>query len=157
MIFYLCLSHQLSLLFYILFLLSIVDKSLQNNKLNCSNNWTLLPSLSPFGSKMKLPTCTGCLHPIDSNSAVHKCLFHSTGFKVNSTSFTPCRVLYHPKCITIGSPFTTRHFGKGTKGLQYPPCATILPFICELCTTRTQLGRELDPLSNTDATLLQLE
>ena len=106
---------------------------------------------------MKLPTCSGCLLPIDGSLAIHKCLFHTTGFKINSSTFSPCLVSYHSQCIKIGSPFSTRHFGKGTKGLQYPPCATILPFICELCTTRTQLGRELDPLSNTDVVLLQLE
>ena len=65
--------------------------------------------------------------------------------------------MYHPKCITVGTPFCSHHFGKGTKGLQYPPCATDFPFICELCTTRTQLGRELDPQQSTDLGLLRLE
>ena len=41
--------------------------------------------------------------------------------------------------------------------MQYPPCATNLPFICELCTVRTQLGRELDFHCSTDMTLLFLE
>ena len=41
--------------------------------------------------------------------------------------------------------------------MQYPPCATILPFICELCTTSTHLKRELDPHSTEDNMLLLLE
>ena len=65
--------------------------------------------------------------------------------------------MYHSTCIKVGNPFRTRHYGKGTKGLQYPPRATNYPFICELCTTRTQLGRELDNLNSADTTLLMLE
>ena len=57
----------------------------------------------------------------------------------------------------MGTPFHSRHFGNGTNGLQYPPCATALSFICELCTTRTHLKRELDPLIPSDLTLLMLE
>ena len=106
---------------------------------------------------MKLTTCTGCLQPIDTGSTFHKCLFHTSCFKIVTTTFTPCQITYHSKCIKIGSPFSTRHFGKGTKGLQYPPCATSLPFICELCTTRAQLRRELDPCCSEDKTLLHLE
>jgi len=41
--------------------------------------------------------------------------------------------------------------------LQFPPCATILPFICELCTVRTHLKREIDPYIPTDKLLLRLE
>ena len=65
--------------------------------------------------------------------------------------------MYHSTCIRIGPPFKTRHFGTGTRGIQYPPCATNLPFICELCTTRAQLNRELDAHLPTDTYLLKLE
>ena len=41
--------------------------------------------------------------------------------------------------------------------MQYPPCATNLPFICELCTTRAHIRREVDPHCPTDITLLMLE
>ena len=85
------------------------------------------------------------------------CLFSKLGFTIKSQNFQPCNVLYHASCIKVGAPFRSRHFGKGTNGLQYPPCGTNLPFICELCTTRTHLGRELDPHSSTDMTLLILE
>ena len=57
----------------------------------------------------------------------------------------------------MGTPFHSRHFGSGTNGLQYPPCATALPFICELCTTRAHLKREVDALIPSDLTLLMLE
>ena len=106
---------------------------------------------------MKLTVCSGCHLPIDSSPRLHKCIFSHRGFTINKHAYQPCGVVYHPKCITVGTPFKTRHFGKGTKGLQYPPCATILPFICELCTVRTHLGRELDPYVPSDTLLLKLE
>ena len=57
-----------------------------------------------------------------------------------------------------GRPFPQQAFWqKGTRGTQYPPCATILPFICELCTTRTHLQREMDPNCTKDNLLLILE
>lgn len=84
-------------------------------------------------------------------------MFYEKGFICKKKKFTPCRVAYHAECIKVGHPFRTRHYGKGTKGIQYPPCATIFPFICEVCTTRTHLGRELDPLNTNDTMLLMLE
>ena len=38
-----------------------------------------------------------------------------------------------------------------------PPCDTNLPFICELCTTRVYLQREIDPFDSSDMQLLMLE
>ena len=84
-------------------------------------------------------------------------MFYSKGFTCKNITFQACEVIYHPQCIRVGSPFRTRHYGKGTRGTQYPPSATILPFICELCTTRTHLQRELDPNCQQDALLLMLE
>ena len=84
-------------------------------------------------------------------------MFFDTGFTINTTLYRPCRVMYHPQCVKVGPPFSSRHFGKGTNGLQFPPCATIFPFICELCTVRTQAGRELDPHIPSDFQLLRLE
>ena len=90
--------------------------------------------------------CSGCRLLVDTNVKVHKCIFSKKGFNLNLVSFRPCQVMYHAQCIRVGPPFRSRHFGKGTLGLQFPPCATDLPFICELCTVRTHLGREIDPL-----------
>jgi len=101
--------------------------------------------------------CSGCRLPVDTNVKVHKCIFSKKGFNLNLVSFRPCQVMYHAQCIRVGPPFRSRHFGKGTLGLQFPPCATDLPFICELCTVRTHLGREIDPLLPSDNTLLILE
>ena len=128
------------------------------NKTGKSSNWTYLPLVPcPFGSVKKLTNCTGCRTPIDIGTPVHKCMFYSKGFTCKNITFQACEVIYHPQCIRVGSPFRTRHYGKGTRGTQYPPSATILPFICELCTTRTHLQRELDPNCQQDALLLMLE
>ena len=149
--------YLLSLSLSTISLLSTAGQSTTNNGCNTTTNWTHLPSLSPTGSKNRLTTCSGCLLPFNHHSNFHKCMFAQSGFQVKGKSFRPCKVIYHATCIKVGSPFTSRHFGRGTNGLQYPPCATNLPFICELCTTRTQIGRELDPLLPSDLQLLQLE
>lgn len=119
--------------------------------------WTRLPTLCPLGSEKKLSVCTGCLLPIDDQDRYHTCIFQHRGFTVKDKVFPPCNVRYHAACITIGLPFRTRHFGRCTKGIQFPPCATNLPFICELCTVRTHLGREVDPYISSDTLLLSLE
>ena len=106
---------------------------------------------------MKLTLCSGCHLPLALNSRFHKCIFHHRGFTINNTTYQPCKVFYHPHRIKVGAPFKTRHFGKSTKGLQFRPCVTILPFICELCTVRTHLQREIDPYVSTDNLLLRLE
>ena len=122
------------------------------------NGWTHLPqNPSPLGSKRILTDCSGCHFPCDARKNSHKCMFYSKGLTCNGIVFFPCNVIYHPKCIRVGPPFRTRHYGKGTKGLQYPPMASKYPFICELCTTRTQLGRELNNFNTLDTTLLMLE
>jgi hypothetical protein len=54
-----------------------------------------------------------------------------------------------------GAPFTTRLFYH-TKGLGYPPQLTSFPFICEGCTVRVLLRRELI-ICPTDIYLLKLE
>ena len=147
-------------LLYPLFLcmcLRLID--IMNTKLIGKNNgWTYLPRIPfPHGSKRILTGCSGCRFPCDSNQLVHKCIFHMEGFTIDGQTFEPCMVLYHSKCIKVGHPFRTRHYGKDTRGVQYPPHATNFPFICELCSTRTQLGRELDPLNVKDTMLLMLE
>ena len=102
-------------------------------------------------------SCTGYRAPVYDGKTYHKCMFYDKGFISKGKSFKPCTVAYHSGCIKVGDPFDTRHYGKGTRGVQYPPCVTILPFICELCTVRTHLQRELDPLNTKDTLLLMLE
>jgi hypothetical protein len=55
----------------------------------------------------------------------------------------------------MGSPFTSRFRDSG-KGLQYPKDMLRLPFVCELCTVRAALGRELTGTGR-DRELLALE
>ena len=122
-----------------------------------SPQWTRLPTLCPLWSKQKLMTCSGCQLPIDTGLRVHKCMFFHSGYTHKSTKILPCTVIYYVACIRVGPPFRSRYFGKGTLGLQYQTCATNLPFICELCTTRTQIGRELNPHLPSDMTLHFIE
>jgi hypothetical protein len=52
----------------------------------------------------------------------------------------PCGVAYHANCVRVGPPFTTR-LEKG-KGLILPVVKRA-HFVCEMCTVRAELGREL--------------
>jgi hypothetical protein len=69
--------------------------------------------------------------------------------------FRPCHVAYHPHCLRIGSPFTTRL--EDDKGLFcVPETARYRGFICEACRVRSVLKRELQRTPS-DVTLLMLE
>ena len=48
---------------------------------------------------------------------------------------------YHPQCIRAGPPFTTRLRNSG--GLVFPRVREWPNFICEVCTVRSVLDREL--------------
>ena len=61
---------------------------------------------------------------------------------------------YHCSCFRVGPPFTTRRQKDG--GLSFPSSVSVWPtFICEACTVRTVLGRELSLA--TDVRLVCLE
>ena len=72
------------------------------------------------------------------------CSFALEGFKFDDgTICTPCGVCYHPQCFRAGPPFYSRR--KNEAGLSLP--RTIRQwanFICEKCTVRSVLDRELD-------------
>ena len=53
----------------------------------------------------------------------------------------PCRTSYYPSCFRVGEPFTT--WRKGGGGLCLPPSAVWPNFICEACTVRQFVNREL--------------
>jgi hypothetical protein len=55
----------------------------------------------------------------------------------------------------VGKPFKTR-LVRAALGIQYPPAMTHFPFICEVCTVRAVLGRELTWMSG-DIQRLMLE
>ena len=85
----------------------------------------------------------------------HICLFRKSGFNVNGTALTPCQVWYHPQCIVSAPPFTSRH--RKQHDLQYNPSLVVFPFVCELCTVRANVGKELLDFHNDHRFLLSLE
>jgi hypothetical protein len=84
-----------------------------------------------------------------------RCHFAHTGFAMAGKVFRPCHVQYHPHCIRIGAPFSTRL--DQDKGMFVPPAAVKWkPFICESCRVRSVLKRELTRSAH-DVALLMLE
>ena len=65
----------------------------------------------------------------------------------------PCHTVYHVRCFQAGPPFTTRL--RDNKGLVLPTLSIWPRFVCELCTVRATIGRELG--CKGDRWLLQLE
>jgi hypothetical protein len=53
----------------------------------------------------------------------------------------PCKTAYHPTCNAVGSPFTSRR--RYQAGLAFPAIHDWANFICEACTVRGILQREL--------------
>ena len=66
----------------------------------------------------------------------------------------PCATTYHVGCISVGEPFRTRLPSR--RGLSYPNIRITPSFICEACTVRAQIGRELQS-SGRHLTLVMLE
>lgn len=67
----------------------------------------------------------------------------------------PCATRYHYGCIRVGYPFRTRL--PKLKGLSFSPALRDMPnFICEACTVREHLDRELQATPQ-DFGLLSLE
>jgi hypothetical protein len=75
---------------------------------------------------------------------VHVCTFRTVGFPFLDTDTTlwalPCGVAYHGNCVRAGPPFHTRL--ENNKGLILPSVKRP-HFICESCTVRAELKREL--------------
>ena len=72
---------------------------------------------------------------------------------MNGRDFSPCGVSYHPSCVRVGAPFSTRR--REGQGLTFPACDSWGTFVCESCTVRSVLKRELHQPE--DASLLALE
>ena len=81
------------------------------------------------------------------------CHFAEHGFQVNGTQMHPCGTRYHPQCIRVGPPFATRL--RNEEGLSFPNVRYWGTFICEYCTVRSVLERELH--GRNDWQLLGLE
>ena len=82
------------------------------------------------------------------------CHFWQTGFRFEEGGWArPCGVWYHVGCFRAGPPFVSRR--RNQAGLSFPPVKQWPLFVCEACTVRAVLGRELHGVR--DAALLQLE
>ena len=98
-------------------------------------------------------TCAGCRRIPRPGERFLECSFAAQGFHLGGHSFSACRYGYHPRCLTAGKPFTTRL--KGNSGLRFPNVEIWPNFVCEMCTVRAQVSRELGHPG--DRWLLQLE
>ena len=99
------------------------------------------------------PWCAGCRSFISGREDYLPCHFSSIGFPLGGGRSIPCGVSYHPRCFRAGLPFTSRkHQGAG---LSLPKTSGWPCFVCELCTVRAVLDRELG--HPRDTWLLRLE
>jgi hypothetical protein len=99
--------------------------------------------------------CAGCERPLGRKEVQFCCHFGDTGFKIKEFEARPCQTQYHPECIRMGLPFVTRLPKDG--GMHCPrDLAAFAHFICEACTVRLVLQRELS-LYPSDTVLLMLE
>lgn len=109
------------------------------------------------GTVPKPSMCAGCKGRLDSSKAL-ECCFAIRPFDnpqdPHSSPLRACGVAYHPDCISVGEPFRSRH--SDGRGLKYPDAAALPGFVCEACTVRAMLGREL-ALTDNDQHLLRLE
>ena len=101
----------------------------------------------------RLTICAGCNGNIRAKDATRTCIFSRSGFP-HPFRARPCAVSYHETCIRVGHPCRSRL--KGGAGLSFPLRFQFPSFICESCTVRAMLGRELNG-SNEDRLLLCLE
>ena len=126
--------------------------------------WSRLPvpfrGASVTGINVRKTCCTGCNQPLSRHAPQFICRFHSTGFPFRPSLGTeagtasPCYTRYHLHCVRAGAPFRTRL--RHNAGLSMPPLADFPGFICELCTVRSVVNRELYHRPS-DLALLALE
>ena len=74
---------------------------------------------------------------------------------MDGVNHPPCRIVCHPECIKVGAPFTSCH-RHASQGLSFNKKFKRFPFICEYCTVRANVKRNLNPTTS-DMQLLQLE
>jgi hypothetical protein len=87
--------------------------------------------------------CAVCWRPLSSHEPQFLCHFCDTGFTAdNGIPLRACRTRYHPNCIRIGLPFQTR-LPKDRGLFCTPNLASFKHFVCEACTVRAALSREL--------------
>jgi hypothetical protein len=118
--------------------------------------WTRLPR-PPCGERTSnlRHLCAGCQQPLNLQQAQFCCRFCDSGFRTDAAWMRPCLTCYHPDCIRLGLPFTTRLPKHG--GMDCPhDLAALTHYICEACLVRSVLGRELSR-APADLVLLMLE
>ena len=117
--------------------------------------WTRLPDpLLITGMCARPNMCAGCSNPISPNIRKYRCHFANKGFQKNGVTYNPCGTTYHVGCIRVGEPFRSRL--PHQQGLSFPDLDCFPLFVCEACTVRSVLNRELRP-TPTDVTLMKLE
>jgi hypothetical protein len=106
------------------------------------------------GTNDRRHRCVGCKQGLSNDPGVLCCYFSDHGFSLlDGTPMRPCRSAYHPTCIAMGAPFVSRR--KHNAGLCFPDVKHWGAFVCEACTVRSVVGRELT--DETDWQLLALE
>jgi len=110
----------------------------------------------PNGTGNRPNCCAGCCLPLERRQARISCAFRHRGFPFEDASRArPCGTRYHYGCVQLGVPFSTRL--KAQAGLCFSGKIRLLAsFICEACTVRAVLQRELR-LNGKDLALLALE
>ena len=84
----------------------------------------------------------GCHLGYSPKKAILRCNFAESGFAFsNGQVARPCKSSYHPTCLRAGVPFTSRRRNSG--GLVFPKISTWPVFVCEACTVRAVVDREL--------------
>ncbi|CAJ1946038.1 unnamed protein product [Cylindrotheca closterium] len=130
----------------LLFVPRVVEASWQH-----MSRWTRLPLPPPLGMPPKPHLCAGCQRGFSRKETETRlqCTFSAKGFG----RFRACGSTYHRDCFRAGEPFKTRRLRD--EGLTFPRHATWPNFVCEACTVRQYLQREL--VRADDLLLLMLE
>eukprot|EP00956_Cyclotella_meneghiniana_P001836 scaffold2011_cov26-Cyclotella_meneghiniana.AAC.6 len=117
--------------------------------------WTSLPRFAVRGGIVNKPsTCAGCHQSLSLSKHILTCHFSRRSFNLPSgTPVQPCGVSYHTCCFPVGPPFSSRL--KDGRGLFFPGVRHWGTFICELCTVRAVVNRELHCVGDFD--LLRVE
>ncbi len=114
--------------------------------------------MPPMGNGIgnKPNCCVGCHEPLTGGSDEISCHFSTRGFPLRNGWAKPCHSGYHAKCFKLGPPFRSRlSDGKGLSLTRN--MAEIIPiFVCECCTVRRVLQREIT-MYGKDQSLLALE
>jgi len=97
----------------------------------------------------------GCESPFTKAQPRLRCSFYATGFTLpNDSCARPCYSQYHIGCLQMGAPFQTRL--KISGGLAFPKLSELPHFVCEVCTVRETVGREIQATPK-DTALIMLE